>query len=245
MLRISEVIRKKSVETSMYYCKNKYYVPELCRWLTADSISYLDPSSIVGLNLFSYCSNDPINYIDPDGHFVISSLIIGAIFGVVIGGGIVHDIAKNNGAEGWELFGWTTLGVIAGGILGALAGIFSGMSFSTSIPTLGMVNSGGIAVIGVTGATTITITGAQVLTASGVLGLTYLLARTSKQNGYYGERWPGDPHKPEHVHLRGNGIDIRIGRDGNPLDGEKPLNSQARNALKKLWQEFLNLFDKW
>lgn len=30
--------------------------------------------------------NDPINYYDPSGHFGISTLIIGAIIGFVVGG---------------------------------------------------------------------------------------------------------------------------------------------------------------
>ena len=70
------------------------------------------------------------------------------------------------------------------------------------------------------------------------------LARTPKSGGYYGERWPGD-HEPDHVHLRGNKTDIRIGKDGNPLPGERKLDSRARKALEKLWKEFLKLFEKW
>lgn len=71
-----------------------------------------------------------------------------------------------------------------------------------------------------------------------------MFARTSKSGGYYGEGWPGDPHKPDHIHLRGKDTDVRIGRDGNPLPGEDKLSPQARKALKKLWGEFLKLFDK-
>lgn len=44
--------------------------------------------------------------------------------------------------------------------------------------------------------------------------------------------------------FKGPKTDIRIGRDGNPLKGERNLNSQQRKALKKLWNEFINLFDK-
>ena len=35
-------------ETSMYYCRTRYYIPEWCRWLNADDVSYLDPSSEIG-----------------------------------------------------------------------------------------------------------------------------------------------------------------------------------------------------
>ena len=49
------------IETSVYYCKSRYYVPEWGRFLTPDSFEYLDPTSIIGLKLFAYCSNDPVN----------------------------------------------------------------------------------------------------------------------------------------------------------------------------------------
>ena len=55
------------IKTSVYYCKSRYYVPEWGRFLTPDSFEYLDPTSIIGLNLFAYCSNDPINKYDPTG----------------------------------------------------------------------------------------------------------------------------------------------------------------------------------
>ncbi|MDE6292505.1 MAG: RHS repeat-associated core domain-containing protein, partial [Bacilli bacterium] len=48
-------------ETGMYYCNGRYYVPTWCRWLNGDASS-LDLFNINGLNLFSYCGNNPINY---------------------------------------------------------------------------------------------------------------------------------------------------------------------------------------
>ena len=56
------------VETQLYWVSSRYYSPEFCRWLTPDSIDYLEPTSINGLNLYAYCGNDPINNIDPSGH---------------------------------------------------------------------------------------------------------------------------------------------------------------------------------
>ncbi len=56
------------VETVLFLVSSRYYSPELCRWISPDDIEYLDPESVNGLNLYCYCFNKPINYIDPDGH---------------------------------------------------------------------------------------------------------------------------------------------------------------------------------
>ena len=54
-------------ESKMYYCKTRYYVPEWCRWLNTDSPLFLDFNNIQSTNLFSYCGNDPVNNVDPNG----------------------------------------------------------------------------------------------------------------------------------------------------------------------------------
>lgn len=56
------------VETNLFLVSSRYYSPELCRWISPDDIEYLDPESVNGLNLYCYCFNNPIMYIDPDGH---------------------------------------------------------------------------------------------------------------------------------------------------------------------------------
>ena len=55
-------------ETRLFYCNSRYYLPELCRWISPDSIEYLDPESINGLNLYCCYANNPIMNIDPSGH---------------------------------------------------------------------------------------------------------------------------------------------------------------------------------
>ena len=71
-------------ESKMYYCKTRYYVPEWCRWLNTDSPLFLDFNNIQSTNLFSYCGNDPVNNIDPNGNFAIS-LIVGLVVSFAIG----------------------------------------------------------------------------------------------------------------------------------------------------------------
>ncbi len=86
------------IETNMYYCRSRYYVPQWCRWLNGDSVSYLNPQSINGLNLFAYCNNNPVMGIDPTGHFGIGlALLIAAIIGVSAGiGCLEYEIYNRN-----------------------------------------------------------------------------------------------------------------------------------------------------
>ena len=46
----------------------RYYSPELCRFIQPDSIEYLDPESINGLNLYMYCNDNPVMMVDPSGN---------------------------------------------------------------------------------------------------------------------------------------------------------------------------------
>lgn len=54
-------------ETGYYYLQSRYYDPSICRFINADVLSYMSVDEPTSLNIFSYCSNDPINYIDPRG----------------------------------------------------------------------------------------------------------------------------------------------------------------------------------
>lgn len=114
--------------------------------------------------------------VDPSGEFAISLTILGLIIGAVIGataGGVVsYNIAKDNGAEGWELFGWTVLGIVAGGVIGG--GIGAGV---------------GALLTYFTGVTGLSVTKYSILLTHKVTILgnvpTYTAAATATGSGYY------------------------------------------------------------
>ena len=54
-------------ETNLYYLQTRYYDPEVGRFISQDDVSYLDPNSINGLNLYAYCGNNPVMGYDPYG----------------------------------------------------------------------------------------------------------------------------------------------------------------------------------
>ncbi|MBO5285542.1 MAG: RHS repeat-associated core domain-containing protein [Clostridia bacterium] len=128
-------------ETGFYFCESRYYSPNLCRWISPDSKDYLKPDSINGLNLYTYCGNNPIMYTDPSGNFAISTLIIGAIVGIVIGA--VSSTISQGLNKGWDnINGWQVLlDATIGGISGALGA--SGVGLATSAIVGGILGAAG------------------------------------------------------------------------------------------------------
>ena len=135
-------------ESGLYYLQTRYYDPEIGRFINSDSIDYIDTESINGLNLYCYCMNNPVMYVDPTGHFPVLALILGvtalAGLGLTIGG-----IATGNNtltAVGLTMvaipalisggmaiaagIGGATLTGIVGGVT-TVAGICSGLFAST------------------------------------------------------------------------------------------------------------------
>ena len=106
------------VETNMYFCNARYYVPEWCRWLSQDSVNYIDPDSADGLNLFAYCNNNPVMYADPDGN--MPNWLKWVIGGVVIVGLGIATIATGGVAAG--VAGFIVACAFKGAVIGAVSG---------------------------------------------------------------------------------------------------------------------------
>jgi len=69
-------------EIGLYYLNSRYYDPQIGRFLNADRIDYISPESIQGLNLYSYCLNNPIMYLDPFGNSIVD--FFNSLFGTII-----------------------------------------------------------------------------------------------------------------------------------------------------------------
>jgi RHS repeat-associated protein len=54
-------------ETGLYYLNARMYDPKIARFLQEDTYRG-DPNDPLSLNLYTYCSNEPIMYADPTGH---------------------------------------------------------------------------------------------------------------------------------------------------------------------------------
>lgn len=56
-------------ETGMYYLQSRYYDPKLRRFICADEVMISTNKPSMGLNLFNYCFNNPVNMKDDMGHW--------------------------------------------------------------------------------------------------------------------------------------------------------------------------------
>ena len=54
-------------ETGLYYLRNRFYAPTLCRFCNADG-QFMFDGTLINANAFAYCVNDPTNNFDPDGN---------------------------------------------------------------------------------------------------------------------------------------------------------------------------------
>ena len=129
----------------LYYLTTRFYDYTTGRFLNADVPSVGIESGFnipEGCNLYSYCLNNPISYVDPTGHFPILSLILGLT--ALIGMGLtIGGVASDNNIM--TAIGLTMIAVpalisggmaIAAGVGGAtLTGIVGGVTVLAGLGT--------------------------------------------------------------------------------------------------------------
>ena len=125
-------------ETKLYYCKSRYYDPEVGRWLSIDHIAYLDVESIGGLNLYAYCGNNPVMYSDPSGNMPEwLKWTIG--IGIIVGLGVATVLT---GGAAAAILGSAFLGASVGGAVGIISGVSldeDGFHFDSNKASIGFM----------------------------------------------------------------------------------------------------------
>ena len=128
-------------EAGLYYLNTRWYDPEVGRFISPDSVNYLDPETLNGLNLYAYCLNNPVMYVDPTGTYI--QVLIGAGIGFFAGliGQLVSDILSGELGT-WQDYLSATIGGAVGGAATALTGnVFAGAaigSLAADTVTLGL-----------------------------------------------------------------------------------------------------------
>ena len=106
------------IETGFYYLNARYYDPQIKRFVSADSIEYLGAgSALKSYNLYAYCENNPISFLDTKGNFLCTTI------GALVGGLFGAATALVEGKKGREIWASAANGAISGAVAGVAADV--------------------------------------------------------------------------------------------------------------------------
>jgi RHS repeat-associated protein len=80
--------REYDYTTQLYHFRARWYDPETGRWLSNDPIGISG-----GLNLYAFCSNDPVNFVDPMGLAIVKNK---TSWPIVVSGGLGEGRGHEN-----------------------------------------------------------------------------------------------------------------------------------------------------
>ncbi|MDD5081664.1 MAG: RHS repeat-associated core domain-containing protein, partial [Candidatus Omnitrophica bacterium] len=135
--------RRLDVETGLYYYRNRYYSPLFGRFITRD------PAGIInGPNLYAYCSNNPVNFVDPWGlcggkgennlqgsrEFQMDMWLGGSVGHIIFGGGVYNVTILD--LQTGEITLYTIKAVGIGVSLPSFRGSSKSIKFSMSDPNI-------------------------------------------------------------------------------------------------------------
>ncbi len=124
------------MEIGTYYLQARYYDPVIGRFISADSYLGKDNDPL-SLNLYTYCNNNPIMYVDEDGHLPILAVIaIGAFVGAAfdIGMQMYFENRRFSEIDKSSVFKSALVGGIGAGVslgIGALGSTAYGLGRAT------------------------------------------------------------------------------------------------------------------
>ena len=121
-------------ETQTYYLRARYYNPANGRFTQQDAWAFMDASDPLSLNLYTYCCNNPVMYVDLTGNWPTFAQIATAVAVVAVGAVLVAATIASAG----------TVGAVAG----AAAATYFGVSATTAAAVTTAATVGTYAVAG-------------------------------------------------------------------------------------------------
>jgi RHS repeat-associated protein len=86
-------------ETKLYYLQQRYYNPDIGRFLTLDPVLG-DKENPITQNGYAYADNNPVNLVDPDGNWAW------AVAFAAYDGYKAYQRGKERGYSGWKTAGY-------------------------------------------------------------------------------------------------------------------------------------------
>ena len=110
-------------ESGLYYVSSRYYDPEVCRFISADTTDVLDvQGDLHDVNLYAYCDNNPVTRADNGGEVwvTVGIMAVGGAIGAAISAvsSAVTQYAFN-GSVNWKSVGVAAVGGFASGAIAA------------------------------------------------------------------------------------------------------------------------------
>lgn len=112
-------------ETGWYYLQSRYYDPDTCRFINADTLltnnAIANVNDFSGYNIFAYCCCNPLSYFDYMGMLTVSiGFDAGAVFGLGVSAGIFISFDDHgNIAVQWDYSLPTSPNITSAGTIGA------------------------------------------------------------------------------------------------------------------------------
>ena len=140
---IKEISKETYKETHLYYLNSRYYDPETGRFISPDTLSILDETrgQINGLNLYMYCMDNPVMFVDPSGNFAILAMLI---TGLIMGFAMVafqglSDSAIYTQTGNWDHVIWQNyVGSFIGGFIGGALSVVLISGLAASLAATGI-----------------------------------------------------------------------------------------------------------
>jgi RHS repeat-associated protein len=108
-------------ETGLYYLRARYYDPSMGRFINEDNVEG-QVNNPLTMNLYTYCYNNPLIFIDSTGNSPSPLGVALGIIGGIAGWQFGDYVAKELGCTGWKYWTVRSAVMVSSAVLGFVAG---------------------------------------------------------------------------------------------------------------------------